>query len=145
GLRLRVFVGFVAPEKSRQRARLLDHLARATRVVDHGLDLTPMANNAFILQQARDVAFPVARDLVEVEAMEGGAEILALSEDGAPAQARLEPFEAELLEQAKVVLDRKAPLGVMIMRKLGRRSGPAAARLSVRSDDRAHCMTPLGV
>jgi len=69
--------------------------------------------------------------------MERGAEVLALCEDGAPTQAGLEPFEAQFLEQAMVVADRKAPFGVVIVEKIRRRGGPAAAWFSIGTDDRA--------
>jgi hypothetical protein len=50
-----------------------------------------MAHDAFILQQAIDVAPGEARDPVEIKIMEGGAEALALGEDGAPAQPGWKP------------------------------------------------------
>ena len=106
------------------------------RVVDDRLDLAAMADDALVLEQALDVALREARDPVEIEVMEGGAEILALGEDGAPAQARLEALEAQLLEQAPVVVDREAPFGVVIAEKLRRGAAPAASRLAVRADDR---------
>jgi hypothetical protein len=49
------------------------------------------------------VAFGIARDLVEIEAVETGAEVFALLEDGDPAQPGLESVQADLLEQADVV------------------------------------------
>ena len=87
-------------------------------------------------EQAIEVALGEARDLVEIEIMEGGAEVLALGQDGAPAEPGLKALQAELLEQAMVVGHRKAPFLVVIGEKLGRRPAPAAARLAVGSDHR---------
>ncbi len=95
-----------------------------------------MADDAFILQQAVDVAPGEAGDPVEIEIVEGGAEILPLCEDRAPAQPGLKSLEAQLLEQATVVADRKAPFAVVIMRKIRCRTGPAASHIAVRPDDR---------
>jgi len=53
-----------------------------------------MANNAFILLQAFDIRFGEGGDPVEIEPVKGRAEDLPLGEDRAPAQTRLEAFEA---------------------------------------------------
>jgi hypothetical protein len=49
-----------------------------------------MADDARVAQQPLHVARAEARHLAEVEAAKRAAEILALGEDRAPAQARLE-------------------------------------------------------
>src|SRR6185503_8654932 len=128
--------GLVAPEQGRERAFALHDLPRAFRVVDHRLDLAAMAHDAFVLEQPLDVARREARDAVEIEAVERGAEVLALGEDRPPAQTGLETLEAELLEQPAVVADREAPFGVVIVQELGRRAAPAAARLAIGTGDR---------
>ncbi|GAY20153.1 hypothetical protein SFOMI_0675 [Sphingobium fuliginis] len=50
-----------------------------------------MAHDAGILKQPFDIGFGESRDLAEIEAGKGGAEILALGEDGAPRQADWKP------------------------------------------------------
>src|SRR5262245_59136244 len=95
-----------------------------------------MADDALVLQQALDVAIGEARDPVEIEMVEGGAEILPLGKDRAPAEPGLKSLEAQLLEQAMIVADRKAPFAVVIAKKIRCRPGPAASRLAVRADDR---------
>ena len=67
------------------------------------------------------------RDPLEVEAGERLPEVVALPQDRQPGEARLEPLEHELLEQAAVVVDREAPLGVVVGLVLGRRRAPEAA------------------
>jgi hypothetical protein len=100
------------------------------RVVDEGLDLAPMADDAFILEQAIEIAPGEARDPVEIEIVEGGAEVFALGQDGAPAQSRLKALQTELLEQAAIIADRKTPFGVVISEELWRGAAPAASRLA---------------
>jgi hypothetical protein len=84
-----------------------DQLQRAAGVVDHRLDLAAVADDAGILQQPFDIAFVEAGNAREIEAVERGAEIVALHQDGAPAQARLEAFERELFEQPPIVVHGK--------------------------------------
>src|SRR5690606_9296510 len=55
----------------------------------------------------------------------------ALVQDGAPAQARLEAFQAQLLEQVAVVADRPAPLKVVVVPVALRMVHPGAARQAV--------------
>src|SRR5262249_145388 len=69
------------------------------------------------------------------------AEILALHEDGSPAQPGLKALEAELLEQPLIVDDRIAPLLVVILHVLRSRRAPAAPRLAVRAHESSHRIT----
>src|SRR4051794_16354790 len=127
-------VRLVAPDESGQRAFALHQLARATRVVDDGLYLPAVAHDAGVAEQTFHVARVETRELVELEITEGGAEVVALGEDGPPAQARLEPFEAQLFEQPTIVGYREAPLRVVIRREFRRGAAPEAARLAVLSN-----------
>jgi hypothetical protein len=67
--------------------------------------------------------------------MKRRAEVLALGQDRAPAQAGLKAFQTQLLEQALVVADREAPFGVVVVEKLRCRRAPAATRLAIGADD----------
>src|SRR5690606_29883985 len=116
-----------------ERAVPVGHLAGAAGVVDRRLDLAAMTHDADIGQQPGDVAFVEARHRAVVEAGEGGPEVLALLQDGSPAQARLEAFETDLLEQAPVVADGEAPFGVVVAEIVGRGEAPAAAVPAVRA------------
>jgi hypothetical protein len=49
-----------------------------------------------------------------VEASKRLAEVLSLAEDRQPTEASLKTLEADLLEEPRVVMDRPAPLGVVI-------------------------------
>ena len=63
-----------------------------------------------------------------VEAEERVAKRVPLAQDREPAQSRLEPFEADLLEQAPVVGDREAPLAIVIRDVERVVAAPGAAR-----------------
>src|SRR5215471_14412248 len=129
-------VRLVAPDEGCQRALLFDKLPGASSIVDDGLDLAPMADDALILEQTVDVAPGEAREPVEVEMMKGCAEVLALGQDGAPVQSGLETLQAQLLEQAVIIADREAPFGIVIAEKFRRGCAPAAAQPAIGADDR---------
>ena len=62
-----------------------------------------------------------------VEPVEGGPVVLALVEDRLPAQAGLSSFEDQELEQQPIVVDRHAPLVVVIV-AVERPRGPGTAQ-----------------
>jgi hypothetical protein len=95
-----------------------------------------VADDVGIREQALHVLFGEVGDPVEVEVAEGGAKTLPLIEDGAPAQPGLKPLQAQFLEQAAVVTDRKAPFVVVIVGQLRHVAAPEAARLAVGAGDR---------
>src|SRR5690606_7297889 len=100
-----------------------------------------MPHDPGVAEQALDVLLGEARHPIEIETMESGAEVLALGEDGAPAQPRLETLEAQLLEQPAIVGDRESPFGVMVVKELGRRAAPGTPRPAIRPGDRfAHVL-----
>src|SRR5215472_9376513 len=129
-------VRLVTPDEGGQRSVPVHEFPSPAGVADHRLDLAPVAHDAGILQEALDVLLGEAGNGAEVEAGEGGAEVLPLDQDGAPAQPGLEALQAQLLEQAAIVADREAPLGVVIGQELRRGAAPGAARLAVRSGHR---------
>jgi len=127
------------PEVGGERAELVAEIAGAAGVVDGGLDLPAVADDAGVGEEARHVARPEARDLLEVEPREGAAERVALPEDGEPGEAGLEPLEADLLEQAHVVRGRVAPFLVVVAEVLRSGDSPEAAELPVGAgEERAH-------
>src|SRR5690606_36351138 len=105
------------------------------RVIDDGFDLAAMTDDPRVVEQPRDVAFGVARHTVEIEAMKGRAEVLALVEDGEPAQTRLKTLETQLLEQAAIVVDGESPFGIVITLVFGRGRAPRTAHFAVGPGD----------
>jgi hypothetical protein len=128
----------VAPDPRRQRAFVTHQVLRAARVVQHALDLAAVAHDAGVLQQAVDLGRAPAGQHVDVEAGEGAAKVLALFQDGPPAQAGLKALQAQLLEQAPVVGDGKAPFAVVVGQVLRRGQAPVAAQLAVGAGGGAH-------
>src|SRR5690606_8792976 len=125
-------VGLVRPEEGGKAAILVREFDGAARIVYGRADLAGMADDAGVGEQLFNVGFTEARDALEVEALEGLAEILALAQDGEPGQARLKPFQAQLLEQAPVVRDRPSPFAVMVTQIVRKVAVPGTARLAVR-------------
>jgi hypothetical protein len=113
--------------------------AGAAGIVDDRLNLAAMTHDPCIRQQPRYVGLTEPRHLSEFEPGESRPEVLALGEDSAPAQARLEALKAQFLEQPYVVHDGETPFAVMIVEKFGRGCAPTAARAAVRpGHSRAH-------
>ena len=111
------------PADMRSGLRLAFRTPEATRTTD---------------QKTLDVARRETRDLVESEVRECGAEVIALREDRSPAQAGLEAFEAQLLEQPLVVVHREAPVRVVVCHVLRRGRTPVAALLAVGAGESLH-------
>src|SRR5256885_3932698 len=109
-------VGFrlVTPDVGCKAADLPDTLGAAAGVVDGRVDLGPVADDAGVSHKSTCIASAETGDDLRVEPAKRGAEVLALAEDGQPAEARHKAFEHQLLEQAVVVIDRPAPLHVVI-------------------------------
>ena len=102
------------PEPLRKRAAFATQRDEALRVVDDGLDLAPRADHARNGEDACDVAFAVAGDLLKVKPLERDAERRALLDDRVPAQAALQHLVHQVLEQLAVVPARRPPLLVVI-------------------------------
>jgi hypothetical protein len=96
-----------------------------------------MADDALVLEHARDLRFVVTGNASGVEAVEGFPEIPALAQDRDPAQAGLEAVEDQFLVEGAVVALGDAPLGVVVgdVERVG--SGPGAARCG--SDTQGGC------
>ena len=93
--------------------RLLD-VEEGFRIAYRGCDFEPVANDAGVAQQAFELAPIVASDALRVEAIEGGAVVLAFLQDGVPAETGLRAFENEELEESAVIVLRQSPLFVVI-------------------------------
>src|SRR5690606_22042292 len=92
----------------------LDQLDQALSVVDRGIDLEPVADDADVGEQPGALGLAVARHHVGIESLEGAPKRLALLEDREPRQAGLVDLEHEPLEQPRVVTQREAVFVVVI-------------------------------
>ena len=90
-----------------------------------------MPDDTRVCEESFDAARREAGDFLGVEPLEGTSEVLALLQDREPAEARLKTLEADLLEQARVVGDREAPLRIVIadLQRIG--PAPSAALSAV--------------
>ena len=77
------------PDVAVEGAELFLDLQEALGVVDDGLDLASVSDDARVGHQALDVGFGEGGDFVGVEAGEGFAEVLPLVEDGLPGESRI--------------------------------------------------------
>src|SRR5690348_9082925 len=102
-------------------------------VVDGRLDLGPVADDALVAHQPRDVAGREARDGGSIEAPERRTEVLAFAQYREPAQPGHEALERKLLEQPAVIGDRTPPLRVVVVAHVIR-IPPPAARNAVGAD-----------
>src|SRR5690606_13052149 len=91
-------------------AQVADHAG----VVDRRIHFQPVADDAGVGEQAQAVGFAVAGDGVDVEAVVGAAEAVALAQDGFPAQARLVDLQHQALEQHRLVALREAVFVVVV-------------------------------
>lgn len=71
-------VGFVTPDEGCQRAFPFDEFPGLSGIIDNRLDLAAMPDDPCVFEQTIDIALGKTRNPVEVETLEGGAEILAL-------------------------------------------------------------------
>src|SRR5437899_379807 len=98
------------------------------RVGDRGLDLRAITDDARVVHEAPDTGRGVAADFLWIESVERLPIRRALLENGRPADARLSAFQDQQLEEQTVLVDRHAPLPIVIG-DVELTSGPAAASL----------------
>src|SRR3954470_21278340 len=84
-----------APNVLGETAEFLAHLEDPARILDGGIDLAGMPNDARIREQPAAIARAIAGHLFHVEALERAPVVLALGEDGVPGKPRLRALEGE--------------------------------------------------
>jgi len=87
-----------------------------------------MAHDAGVTEQACHVAGGETRHAIDIETGERVTEGVALAENRQPAESGLEAFQADLLEQPRIVGDRPAPLLVVVLDVERVGAAPPAAR-----------------
>ena len=122
------------PQERGEGLAALAHVQIGPGAADGGLDLGPAPHDAGIPQKARHIRLAVAGHALGIKAVEGGAEGLALLQDGDPGQPGLEPVQDQLLPQGPVVPLRHPPFGVVIVAIEGVVTGPAAANGGFHGD-----------
>ena len=102
------------PEVGAEAAELFLDFQHDVRVFNGGVDLELVPDDAFVLKELVDFFGSVVGDLFDVEIVKcypvGGSAF----EDCLPAEACLCAFEDEEFEQVAVVVDRHAPLFIVV-------------------------------
>jgi len=81
------------PDVGVERSEFFLRLEKCFCVFHGGGNLQAIADDAGVVHQALHLAVVVARDLVGIEAVEGGAIVFTLLQNSVPAQAGLRAFE----------------------------------------------------
>jgi len=79
-------------------AEFLLYLQKGPGVLDGGVDLLPVADDARILQQFLDLGCIVLGDFCRIKVVEGFPISFSLFEDGAPTQPGLSAVEDEIFK-----------------------------------------------
>ena len=103
-----------SPDVIVEAAELFLHGDERLRVADRGIDLQPIANDPRVREQSRHVAIAELRDARGIEFLEGDPIGVALAQDRVPAQSGLCAFERDELEPSPIVMDRDAPLFIVV-------------------------------
>ena len=141
------------PHKKRSKEPLSFWRPQEGPGVPHGtLHLEPVPDDPRIGQEPLNSRGPEPGHPGGIEAGEGPPVALALAEDGQPRQPGLGPLQHEELEEHAVVVDRDAPLAVVVVEVERVRADPPAAGRRRRRHARhpparpslhtaAHCIT----
>lgn len=93
-------------------------------IVDRRLDLASMTNDASIVQEPLNISVAIARDPLEIEAVEDLTETIPLSQNRQPRQATLKAFETNFLEQQMIVSGWTTPFVIVIREVIVMTRGP---------------------
>src|SRR5207247_7738733 len=102
------------PLISGETPELVLHAQEGAGVLDRGFNLEPVSNDARVSEELLHLAGIEARDALGIEAGKGLAVGFPPPQDRDPAQAGLGTFEYQELEQFLVVMNRDAPLLVVV-------------------------------
>jgi len=97
-----------------ESAEFLLNSQKSAGVVDSGLYLKPVADNAGVVHQTFKLALVEFGDLGGIEIGERLAEVLALVEYRGPGQSSLEAIEHYELEQLTIIVERGTPLVIVV-------------------------------
>src|SRR5258708_4720954 len=106
---------FPLPDVAGQRSMFGAQIHRAPGVVDRGLDLAAVPDNAAVAEEPSDIAGTKSGHARNVEVSERAAELVTLPENREPTQPGLKPFKTHLLEQPIVVSDGDPPLVIIVL------------------------------
>ena len=102
------------PDVAIEGTELSLHVDKSRGIPDRAFDLQSIANDSGVLHQPLDAVRPITGDFARVESIEGFLIGVPLAQDRDPAQSRLRSLEDEHLEQPPIVVERDAPLMVVV-------------------------------
>jgi hypothetical protein len=102
------------PDVTVEAPEFVLHDKKSFCVLYRRFDFQPIAYDTGIAEEFLDFARVVASDFAWIEVVKGSPVILALLQNGDPAQARLCTFEDKELEEQSVVVHRYTPFMVMV-------------------------------
>src|SRR5690606_10308805 len=104
-----------APDISIERTKLFLHFEKSLRVSYSRRDLQPIPYDPLVGHELRLPRLRKSRDLCRIKPVERLAISIAFSQDRVPAQPRLRPLEYQKFKKCPVVVQRHAPLRVVIL------------------------------
>lgn len=102
------------PDEDVEQALASPQFQEPVCIVDRGLDLQPLADDAGVAEQGVDPAPCVASNPLRIELIEGPAVVHALVQRRRPAESCLAGIQYQVHEMPGVVVQRDAPLGVVV-------------------------------
>lgn len=113
-----------APDVFIECSEFFSDLDKSLSVCDCTLDLKPVPDDAGVFQQGAFFPAIVLGDLGKIEVVECLSEIFPLSQNGKPAQSRLEPLKDEEFEYFPVIVNRNPPFRIVVLEEKGIVRGP---------------------
>jgi len=102
------------PQIRIQRTKFLLDLKHAVGVVDDGIDFCPVAHNASVGEQLLHFLNAIAGNHIDLKIVKSLPEVFPFTQDGVPAQTSLHPIQRQEFKQPLIIVERHAPLFIMI-------------------------------
>ena len=103
------------PDELIEATEFILHGKKCFGIVDRGLNLEPVTNNPRIRHEFRLLLHPVLGNQERVELIERLSIVFSLFENCGPTQPRLCSFKDQKLEEQSVIVNRNAPLGIVVL------------------------------
>jgi len=104
-----------SPNESIERTGVGLEFDASAGIVDDRLDLPTMPNDSRVEQETPNVVVGVLGNDFNVEFGERTTKVVALPQDGEPAQTRLKTLEADLFEETTVVVHGASPFSIVVL------------------------------
>src|ERR1019366_9834404 len=102
------------PKVAVETPKLALHGEKRLRILDSRGDFEAVADDAGVGEQRGGLALAVAGDFFDAKAFECAAIVFAFRQHDGPAQSGLRTLECQQLEQSTILVQRHAPLDVVV-------------------------------